>query len=167
MQTNSEYQNQLLADGLIIKLVLVPLSHETDVGQWNRVFQVKQVGYQSFSFCDTLYIWDSETECNISDCLLQCYTCYSVTDEICGTVSQVSQASIVGQWDRQHHQGKSEICSLTLILKKLRHLRASARLCLWEAPYKHVVRHAVTQHPPSPLAPRGGAVCDRYLSKTF
>ena len=37
-------------------------------------------------------------------------------------------------------------CSLILILilKKLRHLRASARLCLWKTPYKHEVRHAVT-----------------------
>ena len=96
MQTNSEYQNQLLADGLIIKLVLVPLSHETDVGQWNRVFQVKQVGYQSFSFCDTLYIWDSETECNISDCLLQCYTCYSVTFCFSVSVFQLKQMKQVG-----------------------------------------------------------------------
>ena len=42
-------------------------------------------------------VWDSGTsgtECNITDCLLQCYTCYSVTfvtDEIYGTVSQVSR----------------------------------------------------------------------------
>ena len=28
-----------VADVLIIKLVLVPLSHETDVGQWDKCFR--------------------------------------------------------------------------------------------------------------------------------
>ena len=31
-----------------------------------------------------------------------------------------------------------------VVSEEVRHQRAPARLCLWETPYKHVVRHAVT-----------------------
>ncbi len=36
MQSNSEYQNQLLSARLIFKSTIVPLSHGTDVRQWDN-----------------------------------------------------------------------------------------------------------------------------------